>query len=66
MRLGNAAGTTYGYLYFQGTQSLGGTGTVLFGKNGSNSIYETAVGTTLTIGSGVTVRGSSGTLGAWQ
>ncbi len=63
VHLGNAAGSTYGYLYFEGTQTLGGTGTVLFGKNGSNTINQNYGGTTLTIGPRVTVRGSSGTLG---
>ncbi len=64
VRLGNAIGTTYGLLYFQGTQTLGGTGTVLFGTNGNNSLDEISGGSTLTIGSGITVRGSSGSLGA--
>ena len=64
--LGNAAGSTYGHLYFNGTQTLGGTGTVLFGKNGNNELYETAYRRgTLTIGSGITVRGSSGTIGGY-
>ena len=55
--LGNASGTINGVLYFSGTQTLGGTGTVLFGKSGSNQISDYSG--TLTIGSGVTVRGSS-------
>lgn len=63
--LGNAAGTTYGYLYFGNTETLGGTGTLLFGKSGSNSIYETGYGDTLTLGSSITVRGSSGRLGSY-
>ncbi len=63
VHLGNAVGSTYGYLYFEGTQTLGGTGTVLFGKNGNNAINQNYGGTTLTIGPQVTVRGSSGTLG---
>ena len=42
MYLGNVAGSTYGQLYFNGTQTLGGTGTVVFGPNGSNAVYETA------------------------
>ena len=37
--LGNAAGSTYGQMYFDSTETLGGTGTVLFGKSGSNGIY---------------------------
>src|SRR5439155_838892 len=35
-RLGNTTGTTYGRLYFDDTESLTGSGTVLFGKHGSN------------------------------
>ena len=65
--LGNTAGSTYGQLYFNGTQTLGGTGTVLFGKSGSPSqVYETAYPSgTLTLASGITIRGSSGTLGGY-
>ena len=57
--LGNAPGTNYGYLFFSGTQTLGGTGTVLFGKNNLNELSADS-GATLTLGSGITVRGSSG------
>ena len=60
MYLGNASGTTSGGLIFWGTQTLGGTGTVLFGKSGSNSIRNYTDGTVLTIGPQITVRGSSG------
>ena len=63
--LGNVAGSTYGYLYFSGTQTLGGTGTVLFGKDGSNALDETASAATLTIAAGVTVRGSAGTIASY-
>ena len=55
--LGDASGTTYGQLYFEGDQSLGGTGTVVFGYSGSNELYSSG---TLTIGSGITIRGNSG------
>ena len=41
--LGNTAGSTYGQLDFYGTQTLGGTGTVVFGPNGSNGIYGSTV-----------------------
>ena len=64
--VGNAPGTTYGYLAFQGTETLGGTGTVLFGGSGSNTLYtynttyNNPGADTLTIGSGITIRGSSG------
>ena len=64
IRLGNGAGSTNGDLFFDGTQSLGGTGTVRFGKSGSNALYVSYNNdnSTLTIGSGITVRGSSGSL----
>ena len=58
--LGNASGTTSSLLNFWGTQTLGGTGTVLFGKSGYNRIRNYTDGTTLTIGPQITVRGSSG------
>ena len=62
--LGNAAGSTYGTLNFTGTQTLAGTGTVVFGKSASNNaLIESTAGATLTIGPLMTVRGSSGTLG---
>ena len=59
--VGNAAGSTYGTLYFTNTETLGGSGTVLFGKHGSNALYADG-SSTLTVGSGMTVRGSNGTL----
>ena len=37
--LGNAAGTTFGQMFFDATETLGGTGTVVFGKSGSNQIW---------------------------
>ena len=74
--LGNAVGTTYGGLYFDGAQTLGGTGAVVFGKSGNNFLdtYNTtwndpAAGT-LTIGAGITIRGSGvhllGLLRRWR
>ena len=62
--VGNAAGSTYGRLSFNNTQTLGGTGTILFGKNGANALY-TQGNVMLTIGAGITVRGSIGTVGNW-
>ncbi|MGA2621981.1 MAG: malectin domain-containing carbohydrate-binding protein [Thermoguttaceae bacterium] len=68
VRLGNAAGSTYGGLYFDGAQTLGGTGAVVFGKSGSNFLdtYNTQNNNpsagTLTIGAGITVRGSAGNI----
>ena len=63
--VGNAAGSTYGQLFFGTTETLGGTGTVLFGKNGSNAVYNSVPSITLTIAPGITVRGSSGGLGGY-
>ena len=61
--LGNTAGSTYGQLDFYGTQTLGGTGTVVFGPNGSNGIYGSTVSSgTLTIASGITVDGTTGAI----
>ena len=57
-------GGTYGLFNFSGTQTLSGTGSVVFGSAASrNMLRMTTAGTTLTIGPDVTVRGQSGTLG---
>ena len=37
LALGNAAGTTYGQFFFDGTQTLSGTGAVVFGASGATS-----------------------------
>ena len=65
--VGNAAGSTYGQLFFNATETLGGTGTVLFGKNGSDEVYEETAGLRHPGRSrpGITVRGSSGALGGY-
>ena len=53
-----------GYLSFNGTQTLGGTGMVVFGNSHNyNALLETTAGAALTIGSGITVRGQTGYLG---
>jgi len=66
LSLGND--TSYGSLYFQGSQTLAGTGSVVFGgyHNGVNysGLYENTDGAALTIGSGVTVRGKLGIVGS--
>lgn len=51
-------------LAFAGPQLLGGSGTVTFGPNGVSRIAVDKSGAVLTIGSGVTVHGQSGTIGA--
>jgi hypothetical protein len=64
--LGNASVTTYGSLYFAQVSNpnlvLGGTGTIVFGAFGVVDVLGSALGVTLTIGSGITVEGSGGTL----
>jgi MBG domain (YGX type)/SdrD B-like domain/Putative Ig domain len=51
-----------GNVTFVGSQTLGGTGDVIFGASVSNTLGPQA-GSTLTIGPGITVRGTAGTLG---
>ena len=53
----------FGYLNFTGSQTLGGTGTVVFGQYSPNTLQVSEASTTLTIGSGITVRGQSGGVG---
>ncbi len=54
---------TYGYLSFSGSQTLSGSGVVVFGRGGCNAVRVSTGGTTLTIGSNITVRGQSGQIG---
>jgi hypothetical protein len=61
INLGDAAGIDYGILAFTGNQALGGTGTILAGKNSSNSLGVDS-NTTLTIGANITIRGSQAVL----
>ena len=61
--LGSVSGSIYGYLYLEGSQPvLSGTGTVVFGGNGAYNAVGLVSGT-LTIGSGITVRGQNGNVG---
>src|SRR6185437_15209222 len=70
INLGAVDGSTYGQLYFQGTQSLSGSGSVVFGSNSSNALYAQGDGgnnpATLTIGNGISVTGGSGILGGYH
>ncbi len=61
--LGAASSNLYGYLNFMGSETLSGTGTVVFGQDSPNTLLVGQAGTTLTIGSGITVRGQSGAVG---
>src|SRR5262249_17768850 len=58
-------GSGVGARRFAGTQTLGGTGTVVLNSNNDsrNALAVTNANTTLTIGSGITVRGGYGTVG---
>ena len=66
--LDNFWGTTRGQLRFVGAQTLGGSGSVLFGGNGNESDQITTATSngdsgTLTIGSGITIHGKYGVIG---
>ncbi len=71
LNLGKADTSTFGQLYFSGTQTLGtsGTGTILFGGNPNNALYAHGDGggnpATLTIASGITIHGNKGTIGGY-
>ncbi|HJT36519.1 MAG TPA: hypothetical protein VJ783_31135, partial [Pirellulales bacterium] len=59
--LGDANGH-YGALNFLGSQTLGGTGSVLFSTSAANSVFMDSAAATLTIGPSVTVHGQSGSI----
>ena len=64
--VGNPTNGSYGAIGFAGSQTLGGNGTVVFGNYGqpsANELWLVNAGTTLTIGSGITVEGQNGTIG---
>ncbi len=61
--VGAPSGNAYGYLNFAGTQTLSGTGTVVFGQSIYNTLLVSEAATTLTIGPVITVRGQTGTIG---
>ncbi len=64
--MGNPTNQWPGNIIFTGSQTLSGNGTVVFGLNGYNALWLDYAGTTLTIGSGITVRGQNGGIGAWS
>ncbi|HEV7402006.1 MAG TPA: hypothetical protein VGO11_03735, partial [Chthoniobacteraceae bacterium] len=49
-----------GLLRFAGTQTLGGTGTVVFNDSPHNALVQTGAAPVLTIGSGMTIQGGNG------
>ncbi len=54
-----------GALFFAGTQTLGGSGEVVFGPSTANGVLVELSGTTLTIGGGITIHGHSGVMGTF-
>ena len=70
--VGNPTNNWYGGINFAGSQTLGGSGAVLFGNDsyrgygtiGRNALWLSVAGSTLTIGSGVSISGLNGTVGA--
>ena len=60
--LGSADGSTSATLVFDGTQTLGGSGNLLFGGSSGNAVSIPA-GQTLTVAAGITVDGQSGMFG---
>jgi hypothetical protein len=63
MLMGNPTNSSWGRANFTGSQTLGGSGTVIFGNDGNNWLYPPNTNSTLTIGSGITVRGNTGSVG---
>jgi RHS repeat-associated protein len=58
--LGNASGTTAGFLRFNGTQTLGGNGSIVFGAAGGGSNHLTVASGTLTLAPGFLILGQNG------
>jgi hypothetical protein len=60
-------GPNYGYLdfHYAGAQTLGGTGTISFGDSANNGVYfySSVIADQLTINSGITIQGGSGSIG---
>ena len=63
--VGNPTNSWTGVISFAGSQTLGGSGTVVFGNAfyGYNALLVANGGTTLTIGSGITIEGQNGSIG---
>src|SRR5439155_741268 len=59
-----AGNPSFGYLRFDGSQTLGGSGNVVFRDDVPNALWVPASGDTLTIGNGIMVDGTRGTIGA--
>ena len=61
--LGSADGSDTGYLDFSQSETLSGTGSILFGGSVANFLDIPNSSITLTIGAGLTLHGQSGTIG---
>ncbi len=61
--LGSSGNQSYGSIQFDGTQTLSGNGTVVFGGSGANALWVTVAQTGLVLGSNIMVRGQSGQIG---
>jgi hypothetical protein len=62
LTLGQADGSTAGQMYFLNTQTLDGTGTILFGGSGNNLLDMAVSNGQLTIGPNLLIHGQSGSL----
>ena len=64
LNVGDGTGTQVGQLVFLGSaaQGLGGSGTVVFGADGNNNAIVANGSDPLTIGGGLTVHGSNGSI----
>jgi hypothetical protein len=63
--VGNSAGTTYGSVIFNNTETIGGMGDILLGRSASNALTTPSLFGTLvavTLGPGLTVHGAKGAL----
>jgi hypothetical protein len=60
--IGDAAGTFYAFMRPTMTETIGGSGTIVFGGNTSNTIQTSGNGETVTFGPSLTIRGKSGTI----
>jgi RHS repeat-associated protein len=57
-------GFSRGFLGFLGSETLTGTGQVIFGPDPLNALYLVDPATTLTVGPGITLHGNSGEIGS--
>ncbi|HVK08053.1 MAG TPA: LamG-like jellyroll fold domain-containing protein, partial [Gemmataceae bacterium] len=64
IEMGDAAGNTAASIQFNGSQTLDGTGTIVFGaRSSAGTLQQQSAGDVLTIGPGLTLRGVSAGIG---